>query len=185
MAWDADNIVIGANGSLHTAPVGTTAPADEVVALAAGWKDLGLISEDGVTFSNGKTVNGIPAWQSFHPVRQVVESIETTVAAVLREWSKDTTELALDGTVETVTAGHYKLTPNSPETVNEVAAIVEWADGDKHYRLVIPRCTLTDTVETNLTRSGPADLPITLGVLGSDAADPWYLLTDDPAFAAA
>jgi hypothetical protein len=182
MAGDPTKIVVGANGSLSIAPVGTAAPADEVVALNAAFKDVGIISEDGATFSNGKTVEGIKAWQSFHDVRKIVTGVETTVACVLREWSKQTTELALDGTVTEVSAGHYKLTPNAAEAVAEYAAVLAWVDGDKHYRLVIPRCSLADSVETNLTRSGPADLPITLGVLGSDGVDPWYLLTDDPAF---
>jgi hypothetical protein len=184
MAKDADQIVVGANGTIRVAPVGTAAPATEVAVPAGGWVDLGLVSEDGVTFSVSKTTEDIPVWQLFYAARKVVTGAEASAAFVLRQWSKDTTELALGGVVTEPTPDHFKFTPASAEDVDERALLVDWTDGDKHYRLVIPRGVVSEGVETNITKGSAADLPVTFAVLGTDGVDPWYLLTDDPSFAA-
>lgn len=183
MAKDTDEIVVGANGTIWVAPVGTTAPADEVAAPAAGWIDLGYASEDGVTFNDSRTLDAISVWQLFYAARRIVTEVETTISFVLRQWNKNTVPLAFGGgTVSTPTAGHHKFVPPAAGTIDERALMVDWVDGAKHYRLVVPKGVATEAVETNLTKSGAADLPIGFAVLGTDGVDPWYLLTDDPAF---
>ncbi len=62
---------------------------------------------------------------------------------------------------------------------------IEWQDGTKIYRFVVPRGIVTDAVETNFRRGAAADLPITFGVMSETGAQPFYMLTNDPAFAAA
>lgn len=185
MGKDTDEIVVGANGTVWTAPVGTAAPATEVAAPAAAWVDLGYTSEDGLTFNDSKTLEVISVWQLFHAARRIVSERDTTISFVLRQWNIDTVPFALDAVVTEPTAGHYKIVPPAPESVGEKALMLDWQDGTKHYRLIIPKGTVTDAVETNLVRTAAADLPIGFGVLGSDGVDPWTLLTDDPAFEAA
>ena len=181
---DVDEIVVGANGTVRVAPVGTAAPADEDAAPGAGWVDLGYVNEDGVTFRDAKTLEVISVWQLFHAARRIVTGRDTSVDFVLRQWGKDQVPFAFGGgTVSTLSAGHHKFTPPEPETIDERALMVDWADGTKNYRLVIARGMVTDAVETNIVRTSAADLPISFAVNGSDAGDPWYLLTDDPAFA--
>lgn len=183
MAKDTDEIVVAPNGTIWVAPVGTTAPATEVAAPAAGWVDLGYASEDGVTFNDARTLEAIPVWQLFHAARRIVTEVETTISFVLRQWNKETVPLAFGGgTVSTPTAGHFKYVPPAAGAIDDRALMVDWVDGSKHYRLVVPKGTATDAVETNLTRTAAADLPIGFSVLGTDGVDPWYLLTDDPAF---
>lgn len=182
MAKDTDEIVVAANGTVWTAPVGTAAPVDEDDA-PVGWTDLGYTSEDGVTFNDSKTLEVIRVWQLFHAARRIVVERDTTVSFVLRQWSKDTVEFGLDATVTTVSAGHHKAVPPAPETVGEKALMIDWQDGTKKYRLILPRGSSTEAVETNLVRTQAADLPIGFGVLGSDGVDAWTLLTNDPAFA--
>ena len=181
---DVDEIVVGANGTVWTAPVGTVAPADQDAVPAAAWLDLGYVSEDGVTFRDAKTLEIIPVWQLFHPARRIVTARDTNLEFVLRQWGKDQVPFAFGGgAVTSPTVGNFKYTPPSPEEINERALMVDWADGTKNYRLVVIRGMVTDEVSTNLVRSAAADLPIAFGVNGSEAGDPWYLLTDDPAFA--
>lgn len=183
MGKDTDEIIVGANGTIWTADVGTAAPADESAAPGAGWVDLGYASEDGVTPQDGKTLEVIRVWQLFHAARQLVTERDTQLAFVLRQWNKDTVVFAFGGgTITAPTVGHFKYTPPSPESIAEKALMIDWVDGTKKYRWVVPRGTVTEGIETNLVRTGPADLPITFGVLGSDGVDPWYLLTNDPAF---
>lgn len=183
---DTDEIVVGANGTVRVAPVGTAVPADQDAAPAGAWVDLGYLNEDGVTFRDAKTLETISVWQLFHPARRIVTGRETAVDFVLRQWGADQVPFAFGGGVvsEPVPAsGNFKFTPPAPETIDERALMVDWHDGTKDYRLVIARGMVTDAVETNLVRSSAADLPISFGVNGSDAGDPWFLLTNDPAFA--
>lgn len=184
MAQDVDEILVGANGTIRVAPVGTAAPADETAAPAAGWVDLGFTDDNGVTFQDSKTLQAIAVWQLFYAARRIVTARDFTVSFALRQWDKLTVPLAFGGgAVTLVAADHYKYTPPSPADVDERALMVDWADGTKAYRLMVPRGLVTDNVQTQLHRPSAADLPITFSVIGSDSSDPWYLLTNDPSFA--
>lgn len=183
MGKDTDEIVVGANGTVWTAAVGTVAPVDQAAAPGVGWTDLGYTSEDGLTFNDSKTLEVIRVWQLFHAARRIVTERDTTMSFVLRQWNADTVPFAFGGgTLTEPTPGNYKFVPPDPEDVGEKALMLDWVDGTKHYRLIIPRGTVTEAIESNLVRTAAADLPIGFGVLGSDGVDPWTLLTDDPAF---
>lgn len=65
MATNKANVTVGKpaiGGSVHRAPIGTTPPTDAVTALGAAFKDLGYISEDGLTNSYDRTNEEIKAW---------------------------------------------------------------------------------------------------------------------------
>ena len=183
MGKDVDEIVVGANGTVWVAPVGTTKPTTPVAAPAVGWVDLGFASEDGVTLTDSKTFETIPVWQLFYPARRIITERDLQIGFVARQWNPDTVALAFGGgEVTEPTSGVFKYEPPAPEFIDERAMMVDWVDGEKHYRLILPRGVATENVETNLVRSAAADLPITFGLLGDDGVAPWYLLTDDPIF---
>jgi hypothetical protein len=185
MGKDVDEIVVGANGTVWTSPVGTAVPADESAAPGVGWTDLGYVSEDGVTFTDSKTLEKIPVWQLFGPARRIVSERETNLNFVLRQWGLDQVPFAFGGgEVTEPTAGHYKYAPPDPEDVDERALMVDWVDGTKNYRLVIVRGVVSEAVETQLVRTAAADLPIGFSVNDVESGDRWYLLTNDPAFEA-
>lgn len=186
MAKSTDQITVGANGTVFLAPKGTVAPADVTTAWAAAWVDLGFTSPDGVTFTDAKTMEKIDVWQLFYAARWVVTARDAKASFVLRQWSKDTVKASFGGGTITPTAGppaHYLYTPPAPESIAEDALGIEWKDGVKVYRLVIPRVTPTESVETKLARAAPSDLPLTMSAMGTDDAAPWTLRTNDPAFA--
>lgn len=182
MGKDVDQIVVGANGTIRVAPVGTAAPASEVAAPAAGWIDVGYSDENGVTMTDSKTFAAIPVWQLFYPARRIITDRDLTLGFVLRQWNKTTVPFAFGGgTLSIPTAGHFKYVPPAPEKVDERALMVDWIDGTKIYRLIVPRGLVTENVATNLTRTAASDLPIGYSIIGDDAGDPWTLLTNDPA----
>ena len=187
MPVDANEVVIAGNGRIFVAPVGTTAPADVTTAWAAAWIDLGYATEDGVTFTVGRTVTDIMAWQAFDPIRRVITAMNTTIAFVLQQWNEHTTKLAFGGGTITTTAGppaHYLYTPPAAEVIDERAVGIEWLDGTKIYRLLIAKAMVTDDVSTQLVRTDTAQLPITLGVTAGAGIAPYVIRTNDPAFAA-
>ena len=180
MANDADQILVALNAAVHVAPVGTTLPTDSDSALNAAFLELGYTTDDGIQFSDTKTVEDIKAHQSFYPVRRIVTERGSSVSFELEQWNGDTVRLAFGGgTVTEPTSGEYKYVPPDPEDIDERAMVIEWQDGTREYRLVIPRGNVSENVETNLTRKAQAGLPITFAVLGEDATDPWTIFTND------
>ena len=182
MANDGNQIVVGANGTVWVAAVNATEPTTPTATPAAGWADLGFISEDGVTFTDSKETESVGVWQSFYAARRIQISKDATVSFMLKQWNPDTVSLAFGGgTVTEPSASVYKYVPPSPEELDERALMIDWQDGDKNYRLIMPKGMVIEAVETNLTRSGAADLPITFAATPAAGDDAWYLLTDDPA----
>lgn len=184
MAQDPDEIVVAPAGEIYTAPVGTTEPTDETAALDAAFVELGLCTTDGLTFRDGASQENIFSWQRFQPIRVVLTEKNTQVVFALQQWNRETIVVAFGGgTVTEPTANHYKFEPPDPgDGVAELCIVADWHDGDKDYRLVVPRASLGDTVETQFTRSAEAQLPLTFNVLGPETGAAWYLLTNDPAF---
>lgn len=179
-----NNILVGSNGTVRAAPVGTVVPTDLTTAYAAAWLDLGYLGEDGVTFDPSMDVNEIMAWQDFYPVRRVVTARGLDIGLPLLEWSRTTVPLALGGGVVTSAAGVHKYEPAEPETIDERALAIEWADGTRQYRWHIARVMVTELPSFNVQRTDPAALEITTAVMGVSGAKPWHFLTNDAAFAA-
>lgn len=182
MANDPDNIRVGANGSVLIAPVGTALPTTIAAAWNAAFVDVGFINEDGVTISKPRTIEARRAWQSFYPVRRIVTEVDLTVAFTMMEFKKANIQTALEGTIATAT-GIHTFTPGDPEDINEVALGVQWMDGAYTYRLTVPKVLSMEDIEFQLRRSEESGIPLTLGVVGTDAVQPYSIFTDDPAWA--
>jgi hypothetical protein len=183
MAQDTGQIVVGADGEIHTAPLATTAPTTPTAAYAAGWTDAGYATEEGVKFRDTKEVTKLMGWQEFYALRHIVTSKDFQVIFVLRQFNADNVKLALGGgAVTEPSAGIFKYVPPSPESLDERELGITWRDGSKDYRLIIPKGRAIETVETSLVRTDSANLPITFEVLGTSGVDPFYWLTDDAAF---
>lgn len=185
MAQTVSEIVIGANGKIMIAPVGTVAPVTPVAAYSGTWIDIGFTDENGVNITHSRNMGKVDVWQSFYAARRFVTERDLMASFVLRQWNKTTVPLAFGGGAIVTTAGppaYYTYTPPSPETLDERAMGIDWTDGSKHYRLIIPRGVVSENVQSKIAGTGAADLPITFAITGQDGSNPWTLITDDPSF---
>lgn len=179
-------ILVGANGTVRVAPVGTAAPADIASAFSGTWVDLGYTNQDGVTLTDSKTLATVDVWQLFYPARRIITGRSFTAAMVLAQWNEITVPLAFGGGTVTPTTGppaYYTYTPPAPSVLDERALAIEWTDGSRTYRLIIPKGVVTDNVSSKLTKAGPAELPLTFEATVADGSNPYTLITNDPVFA--
>ncbi|MGG2460122.1 hypothetical protein ACO0M4_09930 [Streptomyces sp. RGM 3693] len=191
---NAAQIVVPARTRVWLAPVGTEAPADATVTMPEGWSSVGLTTEDSLKFSEEPQFEQVKSAQTDFPSRTFQTSDAATIEVDLQQWSGKNFRSAFGGgaITEITPAGggasppkHYKFTPPRIGGRTEVAAIIEVIDGAKSYRYVMPRTMQMEGVNTDLQKSKEAILPLRLAVQGGDDADAWYLLTNDPSFAAA
>lgn len=166
MGNDVLETVIAANGMVAIAPVGTTLPGDAETALDAAFVELGYISEEGVTFSPGPETEGILAWQSLQPIRNVLTAYDVEASFTLLQWNADTLGLAFGGGVYTDNGdGTWSFLLPTPEEHKEQSMVIEGYDGENIYRIVLDRVELSDTGDITFTRSDASGLPVTVTTL--------------------
>lgn len=180
---NADQILMGSNGAVWSAPVGTPLPTDIDGALNAAFKSLGYLTEEGPGLANGKTIQDIRAWQSFHPIASRVTDATMQVNFAMMEWDAKTVPLAFGGGAITTTTNGFKFTPADPSVVDERSLILQVDDGDYNTFFVFERGFQAENLDTRFARSSPAVLPVGYRVLApSSGNDPWYILSDNPAY---
>lgn len=178
MPQSSNAVVIAGSGAVHVAPVGTALPTDSTTALNSAFIDLGYINDDGATFRDEKTKEPITSWQTFYAIKYVVTDASAELEFVLQQWDKNTVPLAFGGgTVTAPTAGNFRYEPPDPEDIDERALVLSWNYDSAVFRLVVPKVMVTSGVESQLTKAQAAELPITVGVVGTDGAKPWLLYT--------
>ena len=187
MAQDTNELVVASHGDVYVAPVGTTLPGDTDVdaALDAAFVNLGLITEDGVTFSASPDIQEFMAWQRQQPVRRERTGQALSFGFALEQWNTENVPFAFGGgTVVETASGVFKYEfPDDDDALDERSIVLDWQDGTKKYRLVFERGNVTEAVETNLVRSALATLPITFSVLApEDGTSPGFFLAEDVSF---
>lgn len=187
MSTDNTQIVVPARTYLWLADVGATAPVDASTAMGTGWFNCGYTTPDSMQFSTDPQFQEVPSAQSDYPVFRFQTSESATVAVELLQWSGPNFKAAYGGgTVTAVTPATvpptFKFVPPKIGERVEKAAVLETIMGAKHYRFVFPRALQMEGINLGLAKTQESRLPLSLGIQGGDLADPWYLLTDDPAF---
>lgn len=177
-----ERIVIPGRLRLWLADGTATAPTTAVSAMPSGWRDVGLTQPEGTEFVRGFEQVSVMSHQSDYPTRKGVTSRTGRINANLQEWSGDNFAATLGGgTVTEVSTGVYKYSPPAGNN-EELQACLEVIDGTKHYRYIVPSCALAEGFTQSLAKTAESVLPLQLDVQGQDGVDPWYVITDDPAF---
>lgn len=191
MATNANQIVVAQMARVWLAPVGTAAPAGPATAMPTGWREVGLFTPDSLSWSTDPSFEEVRSHQSNYPTRRFQTEDAASVSVDLQEWSGENFAAVYGGGTVTAVAAvtgppvvpaHFKFSPPGVGGRSSVAAVIEIIDGTKHYRRMIPKCEQTEGVEQSFEKTSESTLPLRLAVLGSDVGDPWYDLTDDPAF---
>lgn len=155
MALSSDNVRVAVTGGVYRAPEGTALPVDATTALNVAFLELGYVSEDGVTESQGSDTNDIVAWQNGDIVRKVQTSHDLTYAFSMLE-TNDNVIAAFYGNG---TAAEYEINGEQP---GRFSWVLEVLDGDHHIRVVLPSAQVTERGDKTFVNGDAIMYPFTL-----------------------
>lgn len=179
--FDAEQLVIGGTATAWVAPVGTPLPSNVSSALNSSFRSLGYTGEDGVKFTDEKTVKDIRAHQSFYPIRRVVEARTGSVEFTMLEWDYKTIPFAFGGgTWSEPSPGLFRYLPPDPEALDERCMVIDIADGDILHRITIPKGLVTSNTEATFTRAAETPLKVTFSITADGTNKPWIYDTNSP-----
>lgn len=166
MSLESNEVVVGGSGHIWRGVLGTTFPTNvSTVVNEALWTELGYTTEDGIGFNFDRNVNEVMAWQSFDPLRIIIESIPKEITAEFLQFNQNTLNTALGGATWTGTTPNYSMTPVNPDVLDQFALITEFTDGLLTYRFGFPKVQVTSAFDFSTSRSDPISLPVTFKVL--------------------
>lgn len=181
-----EELVIAGTGDLHIAPHGTALPVTPTATLNGAFKTLGLTTEDGAKLTWTPKVEEFNAWQSRSAVRRELTGQELQLETSLEQWNETNFALAFGGgQVTQPSPGIFRYDfLDDDAALAEYTAVLDFADGGKHYRICVPRVNVTESAEIALKRGALAELPVTLKALTEAGQGIAYMLTDDPSWGA-
>jgi hypothetical protein len=154
-----------ATGLLWMAVTGSTAPTDTGTSLAAAWKNMGGISEDGVSIKQNVSNKKIKIYGSTATQRTLITDREYTVQVTFAETNARTQEVffqqALNSLSPGVGTGSFSLTVGS-NSRQLYAAVIDVVDGSNRLRYYMPSVEATDFGDLKIANSDEIAYQVTL-----------------------
>lgn len=159
------------SGAVFRAPLGTTLPTDASSTLAAAFKELGYVSEDGVSNNNTPDTEKVKAWGG-----DVVLIVQNEMSD---EWKLTLIESLNPDVLKTVYGDAHVTVSSSTNTITVEATAEQRMDavyvidmamkGGALKRVVIPNGSLSEIGEIVYKDNEPVGYEITLNALPDTA----------------
>lgn len=146
MANNANNVAAGkpkVTGSVYRAPSGTALPTDAATDLAAAFKNLGYVSEDGVVNSNSPETEDIKAWGGDVVLTTQTEKPDTFQLTLIEILNEEVQKAVYGSSNVTVASGLTTITANNAEA-EEGVWVIETILRNSLKRIVIPSGKVTE-----------------------------------------
>ena len=125
-------------GAVYVAPKGTTLPTDASTTLASTFKDLGYISEDGVTNANSPDTEKIKAWGGQIVLTVTTEKSDTFQMTFIESLNTDVLKTIYGAANVTIGTSTISIVANASELDEAVFVIDTAMRGGALKRIVIP-----------------------------------------------
>lgn len=165
MSKNVDQVKVGVDGVVSSAPTGTAAPTTVDGTLNVAFADLGYVSEDGVTETNERTHEMIRAWQNGRIVRTIVTEGSTTFSFTLLQTSSDVLAEYYGGTI--AVDGSIVTDPHDERPHR--AYVIDVVDGTDKIRKYIPDGQITEVGDIVYANGEPVGYEVTLMAYHNDA----------------
>ena len=177
MSGIATNVTAGkprTNGAVFAALAGSTVPTDAVSALDNAFKDLGYLSEDGITRGRSLSSSNIKEWGGKVVLITEEEDI-TTIKFKMIEYLNVEVQKVVNGDANVtgdLTSG-LAITPGDEMTEH---AYVFWQRmrGGVSYRLVVPRAKITEIGDVVYKSNEAVAYDVTITAMADEAGKPYY-----------
>lgn len=188
--------IVGAYGDIYTAPVATPPPAfpTDLVPVPTPWVKLGMISEDGASWTPPEEeTEEIKIWQSPYPARVVTTGLTSSMSFALDGWDRVTVPFAMGGGTFTDVTGPPAQTvfhpPGPGESLSRAIFLVV-LDGEVKMGLYFAKGRVTGRDDTAFKPDEAALLQVEFSLevyikADGTAEDPYNLIFEPTTFPAA
>jgi hypothetical protein len=162
MTVQAPNVRVAITGEVYFAPAGTTGPTDSTTALAAAYKGLGYLSDDGVAEKWDDTVDTIVSWQNATTVRSATTKSVGSLGFTMIESNGLVLQTFHRGsTMVESPVGNFKLAVK-PITADPKVWVFHVIDGTKLIRIHVGNGEITERGEVAYKNGIPIGYPVVL-----------------------
>lgn len=154
-------------GGVAFAPIGTSLPTAANTALAAGFKNAGLISTDGVTRGIGTDSQVVNAWGGAVAAVLSGAKTETFKFKVIEAYNVDLLNIVFGEASGTLETG-IEVESNSAQQVPHSWCITMLEVNGNGHRLVIPKAVITEIGEIVYVDNDVTGYEITLTAIGDE-----------------
>lgn len=172
MAGIATNVTAGkpnTSGAVFTAPAGTTLPTSASAALNSAFKDMGFVSEDGVTKSTSISTTTIKEWGGAPVLVTQDEKIVSVKLKLIEYKRKDVHSFVHGSNNVTESSGAITVKINAEDPGEQAMVIDMTLRGNIDYRMVIPRGKITAIGDTVYKSNEAVAYDITITTMLDDA----------------
>lgn len=155
---DSTNVRVAVTGAAYVAAITATAPTNATSALGSDFKDLGYLSDAGITETRDRSTNQIRSWQNSALVREPVTESSISFNFTLIETKKETLENYYGTTVGD--DGSIKIDPG--KTGGRKSFVFDVIDGTKIIRVYVPNGEITSVGDITYVNGDPIGYELTV-----------------------
>lgn len=174
---NVSNVSVGkpnVSGWLFVAPKGTTLPTDATSALSSTFKDLGFVSEDGITNNNSNESNNIKGWGGQIILTTSTEKVDEFSMTLLEILNEDVLTTVYGSTNVTTGTNTINVVVNASEVPEHVFVIDVKLTGNSMKRIVIPCGKISEMGEIVYKDDEPIGYEITISALPDTSGNNHY-----------
>ena len=163
-----------ATGWLYVAPKGTTPPTDATTALAGTFKDLGYVSEDGVTNTYSSDTEMIKDWGGQDVLAISSSKTDEFTFTLIESLNADVLKTIYGSANITTGTNTVSITANGIDNGEKVYVIQVALTNGAMKRIVIPAGVITEVGEITYKSDEAIGYEITLNALPDTSGNNHY-----------